>query len=146
MSLLVDLNADLGEGAEHDLEILELVTSASISCGFHAGDPSSILKTISDAKRNNVSIGAHPSLADRENFGRVETEVTPADLFAQVLYQIGAFGALTSAAGVRMNHVKPHGALYHMAARNEKLAEAIVQAILVVDPFLILYAPGNSAL
>ena len=146
MSLVVDLNSDLGEGAEHDNEILELVTSASVTCGFHAGDPVSIIHTIGEANERNVSIGAHPGLADRENFGRTEMEITPAEAFALVTYQLGAFSALATAAGTRMNHVKPHGALYNMAARDEKLADAIVRAMLVIDPFLILFAPSNSAL
>ena len=146
MSLQVDLNSDLGEGAGFDKELLELVTSANISCGFHVGDPASILRSIRDAKEQNVSVGAHPSFPDRENFGRSELEIQPAEVFAQVAYQLGAFGTLATAATVRMNHVKPHGALYNMATRDEKLADAIVQAMLVVDPYLILYAPGNSAL
>jgi UPF0271 protein len=146
MSLHVDLNADLGEGAGHDPELFELITSANIACGFHVGDPASILRSIRDAKEQNVSIGAHPSFADRENFGRTELALEPAEVFAQVLYQLGAFGSLATAATVRMNHVKPHGALYNMAARDDKLADAIVRAMLVVDPYLILFAPANSAL
>ena len=146
MSLVVDLNSDLGEGAGFDAKILELVTSANISCGVHAGDPTSVLRSIRDAAEKNVSIGAHPSLFDRENFGRREMAVEPAEVFAQVAYQLGAFGTLATAATVRVNHVKPHGALYNMAARDESLAEAIIRAILVVDPFLILFAPSHSAL
>lgn len=146
MSVVVDLNSDLGEGFDFDREILDLVTSASISCGFHAGDPASILRTIRDASERNVSVGAHPSFADRENFGRTEMDVAPAELFSQVTYQLGAFEALATAAGVRMNHVKPHGALYNMAAGDERLAEAIIRAVLVIDPYLILYVPGDSAL
>lgn len=146
MSLIVDLNSDLGEGAGFDAEIMELVTSANIACGFHAGDPASILRSIRDATEKNLSVGAHPSLLDRENFGRKEFPVEPAEVFAQVAYQLGAFSTLATAATVRMNHVKPHGALYNMAARDESLAEAIVEAIVVVDPYLILFAPVNSAL
>ena len=146
MKLIVDLNSDLGEGAGFDEELLELVTSANITCGFHVGDPVSILRSIHDAKERNVSVGAHPSLADRENFGRTERVLEPVEIFSQVIYQLGAFGALATAAGARMNHVKPHGALYHMAARNDKMADAIIRAILVVDPYLILFAPPNSAL
>jgi UPF0271 protein len=146
MSVYVDLNADLGEGAGHDADLLELVTSANITCGFHVGDPTSILRSIREAKDKNVSVGAHPSLPDRQNFGRSEFAIEPVEVFAQVSYQLGGFGALATAAGVRMNHVKPHGALYNMAARDEKLAEAIVHSILGVDPFLILFAPPNSAL
>ncbi len=146
MSMLVDLNSDLGENAGHDIEILDVVTSASIACGFHAGDPPSILRTITEAKERNVSVGAHPSFNDRENFGRAELNLSSAEVFAQVLYQLGAFSAVASAASVRMNYVKPHGALYNMASRDEVLADAIIQAMMVVDPYLLLYAPANSAL
>lgn len=146
MSLHVDLNADLGEGAAFDAELFELITSANITCGFHAGDPTSILRSILDAKEQNVSVGAHPGFADRENFGRTERVIEPDEVFAQVLYQLGAFGSLATAATVRMTHVKPHGALYNMAVRDDKLADAIVRAMLVVDPYLILFAPANSAL
>lgn len=142
----VDLNADLGEGAGHDLELLEFVTSANISCGFHAGDPASILGSIRDAVANNVSVGAHPSFFDRNNFGRSELPLPPAEIFAQVAYQLGAFSTLASAAGTRMNHIKPHGALYNMAARDPAISDAIVQAILVTDPYLMLFAPPASQL
>src|SRR2546430_16348290 len=121
MSLIVDLNADLGEGAGYDLELLDLVSSANIACGFHAGDPVSILRSIRDANERNVSIGAHPSFLDRENFGRIEVAIEPAEVFAQVTYQLGAFNSLTSAVVSRINHVKPHGALYNMAVRDERL-------------------------
>src|SRR2546421_2798760 len=104
MSLVVDLNADLGDGGGHDDELLELVTSASITCGFHVGEPVSILQSIRDAKEKNVSVGAHPSLADRPNFGRREFPIEAIEVFAQVAYQLGAFSALATAAGIRMNH------------------------------------------
>ena len=146
MSLIVDLNADLGEGAEHDAELFELITSANIACGFHAGDPISVLRSIRDAAQRNVSIGAHPSFLDRENFGRKQIPVESAQVFAEVTYQLGAFNALTSAIPVRMNHVKPHGALYNMAVRDERLSEAIVRSILVVDPYLFLFAPSGSVM
>jgi UPF0271 protein len=146
LKLTVDLNADLGEGAGHDLELLDLVTSANIACGFHAGDPASVLCSIRDAVERSVSVGAHPSFLDRENFGRAELELAPAEVFAQVSYQLGAFSSLATAAGTRMNHVKPHGALYNMAVRDPALADAIVRAILIVDPYLLLFAPANSAL
>lgn len=146
MSADVDLNADLGEGAGFDSEILDVVTSANISCGVHAGDAVSILRTIRDAAERNVAVGAHPSFPDRENFGRAEMKLAAAEVFAHVSYQLGAFGTLATAANTRVTHVKPHGALYNMAARDEQLADAIVQAMLVVDPYLILFAPPNSAL
>jgi len=146
MSLLVDLNSDLGEGAGYDAELFELITSANIACGFHAGNPVSVLRSIRDATQQNVAVGAHPSFLDRDNFGRVEIAMEPAEVFAQVTYQLGAFNALTTAVATRMNHVKPHGALYNMAVHDEGLADAIVRAILVVDPYLFLFAPSNSAL
>jgi UPF0271 protein len=146
MREIVDLNSDLGEGAEHDEEILELVTSANIACGFHAGDPASIFGSICAAKQRGVATGAHPSLADRDNFGRTEREVSTSKVFTLVAYQIGAFKALCAAAGTEMNHVKPHGALYNMAVRNQALAQAIVHAVLAVDTRLILFVPPRSAL
>ena len=146
MKLSVDLNADLGEGAGHDAELFELISSANIATGFHAGDPMSIVAAIGAAKDNGVAIGAHPSFADRENFGRKEIAVPVSALVAQLIYQIGAFCALAIAAGVRPNHVKPHGALYNMAVRDSKLADAIALAIRSVDPKLILFAPDNTEL
>lgn len=142
----VDLNADLGEGAGHDDELLRLVSSASIACGFHAGDPISILASIRAARERGVAVGAHPSFADRENFGRTEVALPAADVFANVAYQLGAFHALATAAGARVNHVKAHGALYNMAVRDEKLAEAIAQAVLAIGSSVLLFAPGGSAL
>jgi len=146
MSLAVDLNADLGEGAGHDDELLELVTSANIACGFHAGDAGSIRASIEAARSRNVAVGAHPSLFDRENFGRKELPVGAAEIFDAVVYQLGIFQAIAEGCGIRPNHVKPHGALYNMAARDGELAQAIASAVATVDPKLILFAPVNSAL
>ena len=146
MNSTVDLNADLGEGAGHDEELLTLVTSANIACGFHAGDADTMHECISAARDHGVAVGAHPSLFDRENFGRKEFPVTPDEVFEGVSYQLGVFQAIASDLSVRPNHVKPHGALYNMATRDEKIAKEIARAILVVDPSLILFAPGNSAL
>ncbi|MGE5209025.1 MAG: LamB/YcsF family protein [Alphaproteobacteria bacterium] len=146
MKLSVDLNADLGEGSGHDAELFELISSANIATGFHAGDPASIFESICAAKEKGVAVGAHPSFADRETFGRKEINVPIPELFAQLVYQIGAFQSLAFATDVRPNHVKPHGALYNMAVRDEKMAEAIAHATVAVDPFLILFAPANSAM
>ena len=146
MNPIVDLNSDLGEGAGHDNEILDLVSSANISCGFHAGDPASIFATIQAALERGVSLGAHPSFADRENFGRTEMTIPPAEVYSIVAYQIGAFHALARAAGGRMNHVKAHGALYNMAARDRALAEVIANAVFALDLKLILFAPLESQL
>jgi UPF0271 protein len=146
MNLHVDLNADLGEGAGHDKELLKLVSSASIACGFHAGDAETMHETISAARDQGVAVGAHPSLFDRENFGRKQIAVTSAEVFDAVSYQIGVFQAIANDLGVRPNHVKPHGALYNMAARDQKLADAIARAIVAIDLSLFLFAPDESAL
>lgn len=146
MKLLIDLNADLGEGAGHDDELLALVTSANIACGFHAGDANTIRRSIEAARDRGVAVGAHPSLFDRENFGRKELPVTPEQVFDAVTYQLGVFQAIAEAAGLRPNHVKPHGALYNMAVRDETIADAIARAIAKVDSSLILFAPDNSEL
>ncbi len=146
MNLVVDLNSDLGEGAENDEEILDLVSSANIACGFHAGDPASIFATIQAALERRVSLGAHPSFPDRENFGRTEMRISPADIYSTVAYQIGGFQALARVAGGRMNHVKAHGALYNMAARDRTLADLIANAVFALDPKLILFSPLESQL
>ena len=141
MKLVVDLNADLGEGAGHDDEMLEFVTSANIACGFHAGDADTIHMSIEAARDHGVAVGAHPSLFDRENFGRKELPVTPEEVCDAVTYQLGVFSAIAEALGVRPNHVKPHGALYNMAVHDEKIAGAIARAIASTDRALILFAP-----
>jgi len=146
MSLVVDLNADLGEGAGHDDELLVLVTSANIACGFHAGDAQTMRRSIETARDRKVAVGAHPSLFDRENFGRKELPVKSGEVFDAVVYQLGIFQAIAEAAGVQPNHVKPHGALYNMAVRDQELADAIGRAVAKVDLSLILFAPQNSAL
>jgi UPF0271 protein len=146
MNLFVDLNSDLGEGGGHDDEILDMISSANIACGFHAGDPASIFASIQAALKRGVSVGAHPSFLDRKNFGRTEMTMPPAEIYSSVAYQIGAFQALVRAAGGRMSHVKPHGALYNMAARDRTLADVIANAIFALDPKLILFAPSESEL
>jgi 5-oxoprolinase (ATP-hydrolysing) subunit A len=144
--MIVDLNADLGEGAGHDDDLLELVTSANIACGFHAGDAGTMRHSIEAARARDVAVGAHPSLFDRENFGRKELPVKPDEIFDAVVYQLGIFQAIAQAVGVRPNHVKPHGALYNMAVRDEQLADAIARATASVDFKLILFAPQDTAL
>src|SRR2546421_7388125 len=133
MSLVVDLNADLGEGAGHDDELLELVTSANIACGFHAGDAETMRRSIEAARDRKVAVGAHPSLFDRENFGRKELPVKPNEIFDTIVYQLGIFQAIAEAAGVRPNHVKPHGALYNMAVREQEHADTCCRASAKID-------------
>jgi len=146
MKLSVDINADLGEGSGHDDELFELISSANIATGFHAGDSDTMHAAVSAAKQHGVAVGAHPSLFDRENFGRKELKVSNQEVFDAVAYQLGIFQAIASALGVEPNHVKPHGALYNMAVRDQKLADAIARAIKSVDPKLILFAPDKSEL
>jgi len=143
----VDLNADLGElGADHDRPLIESITSASIAAGFHAGTPSVLRATIRLAKAHNVAIGAHPSFDDRAGFGRREIHLPPAEVESLVLYQVAAVAGVARAEGMRLQHVKPHGALYNMAARDHDLASAIVCAVATCDPSLILFAPPGSEL
>jgi len=146
MKLCVDLNADLGEGSGHDAGLFELISSANIATGFHAGDSDTMHAAISAAKKHGVAVGAHPSFFDRENFGRKELTISDGDVFEAVAYQLGIFQAIAAALDVRPNHVKPHGALYNMAVRHRKLADAIARAIESVDPKLILFAPDKSEL
>lgn len=146
MKLQIDLNADLGEGLPNEQELLGLVSSASMACGLHAGDPSSIRASIFAAQVAGVRVGAHPSFADRQNFGRTELALAPQEVCALVTYQVGAFQAIAHSLGVNPQHVKPHGALYNMAARDPALAEAVAHGILAVDRALLLFAPDRSAL
>ncbi|NYE29756.1 UPF0271 protein [Rhodanobacter sp. K2T2] len=147
----IDLNCDLGEsfGAWRmgaDDAVLALISSASIACGFHAGDPTIMQYTVKQAMAHGVAIGAHVSLPDLQGFGRREMRVTPAEVHAMTLYQIGALHAFAVAAGTRLAHVKPHGALYNMAARDAALADAIADAVHRFDPRLRLFGLANSAL
>ena len=146
MKISVDLNADLGEGAGHDDELFEFISSANIATGFHAGDSDSMHAAVSAAKQHGVAVGAHPSFFDRENFGRKELKISTQEVFDAVAYQLGVFQAIASALEVQPNHVKPHGALYNMAVRDENLADAIARAIESVDTKLVLFAPDKSEL
>ncbi|MTH44942.1 5-oxoprolinase subunit PxpA [Intestinirhabdus alba] len=142
----IDLNADLGEGCASDSELLRLVSSANIACGFHAGDAQTMRACVREALKNGVAIGAHPGFADRENFGRVAMTLPPATIYAQTLYQLGALAAIAGAEGGRMRHVKPHGMLYNQAAREPELADAIAQAVRACDPALVLVGLAGSEL
>jgi UPF0271 protein len=146
MKLTVDLNADLGEGAGRDDELFELISSANIATGFHAGDSDTMHAAVCAAKMHGVAIGAHPSFFDRENFGRKELNVPPEEVLDAVSYQLGIFEAIAAALDMPPNHVKPHGALYNMAVRDRALANVIARAIASVNPKLILFAPDNSEL
>lgn len=147
----VDLNADLGEGfgtyqCGMDEEVVRYISSANIACGFHASDPSVMKRTVCMAKQNHVAIGAHPGYPDLLGFGRRNMAVSPYDLKNMVQYQIGAISAMCSAVQVPLKHVKPHGAMYNMAAKDEKLAIAIAEGIMEVNPELILLGLSGSLL
>ena len=147
----VDLNADVGEsfGAYslgHDAALMHVVTSASIAAGFHAGDPSVLRQTIRLAKAHGVAIGAHPGFPDLVGFGRRDMHVSANDAEDFVLYQIAAVAGVASAEGLCLQHVKPHGALYNMAARDAVLAGALARAVATFDRRLILFGPPESEL
>ncbi|GAA0321368.1 5-oxoprolinase subunit PxpA [Oceanobacillus sp. FSL W7-1281] len=147
----IDLNSDLGEsfGAYTiglDNEILEVVTSANIACGFHAGDYNVMGKTVKMAKEKQVGIGAHPGLPDLIGFGRRAIQVDPDEVFHLTAYQIGALKAFCNIYEVPMQHVKPHGALFNMAAKDREIAEAIAKATAQVDEELILFGSSGSEL
>ncbi|MBV7469343.1 5-oxoprolinase subunit PxpA [Aeromonas sp. sif0611] len=146
MDRQIDLNADVGEGCDSDAALLAFVSSANIACGWHAGDASLMGETVRLALDRGVAIGAHPSFPDREHFGRAPMVREPAKVYADVLYQVGALAALAKAAGGRLAHVKPHGALYNQAARDGALADAIASAVASLDPSLKLMGLAGSEL
>jgi UPF0271 protein len=146
----IDLNSDLGEsfGAYTlgmDEKLMEYITSANVACGWHAGDPLVMQKTIRAAAKNGVAVGAHPGYPDLMGFGRREIKITPEEAYTYVLYQLGALDAFARTEGVKIQHVKPHGALYNQACKDEKLASAICRAAQAFDGELIVLAPYNSA-
>jgi UPF0271 protein len=147
----VDLSCDLGESygrfkVGDDEDVIPYIVSASIGCGFHGGDPSTMRATVELAKAHGVRVGAHPGFPDLLGFGRRYMTVSSPDLTNYVLYQVGAFAAMCKVADVKMQHVKPHGALMDMAAEDRRMAEAIVEAVALYDPSLILYTTWNSEL
>ncbi len=142
----VDLNADLGEGAGYDVELIPLLTSANIACGFHAGKPEMMKEAVKFCKKYDVHVGAHPSFPDTWGFGRREMKCSKEEIVSYILYQLGALDAFCKAEEVKMHHVKPHGAIYNMAWRDMDVASAIVEGIKQYDKSLILFAQPNSFL
>jgi UPF0271 protein len=139
----IDLNADLGEGCPWDELLLARVTSASISCGAHAGDPETIVRTLRDAKARDVLVGAHPGYADREGFGRREQDITPEEVTDMILLQVATLTALASDVGVAIRFIKPHGALYNQAQRDSSIASGVVAAADHLE-MPILGQPGSE--
>jgi UPF0271 protein len=151
MHRTIDLNADVGEGfgpydLGNDEAVLEVVSSVNIACGFHAGDPATMRRTVKMARDKHVAIGAHPGLPDRLGFGRRKWDLDPQDAYDMVVYQVGALWGFARAEGAALRHVKPHGALYNMAAECPELASAIAQAVKRVDASLILVGLAGSHL
>ncbi len=149
--MYIDINCDLGEtsladGPGSDEVIMPFISSVNIACGFHAGDPLTIEQTVRSAIRNGVSIGAHPGYPDRENFGRKPMKMSQRELRAMILYQAGAVKAMAEAAGARMRHVKPHGALYNTAATDYDMSMVIVRAVKDLDSSLVLVGQSGSQL
>ena len=147
----VDLNCDCGESfgdwpMGRDAELLPLVTSANIACGFHAGDPVVMQRTIALAMQHGVAIGAHPGFPDLQGFGRRNMQLSATEVYDMVMYQISALQGMVQAAGGVLHHVKPHGALYNMAAKDKQLATAIAQAVASLDQKLMLYGLSGSAI
>ena len=141
----IDLNADLGEGCGDDAALLGIVTSANIACGEHAGDETTMRETIRIALSNGVAIGAHPSFPDRENFGRLEMERTPQEIYSDVRSQIDTLAGIAREEGATLHHVKAHGALYNLAARNRAVADAISRAVADTSTSLVVYGLAGGA-
>ncbi|WP_427026510.1 LamB/YcsF family protein (plasmid) [Aureimonas ureilytica] len=143
MTTTIDLNSDLGEGygawaMGDDKAMLSIVSSANIACGFHAGDPAGLLRTLHEAADRGVAVGAHVSYPDRVGFGRRDMDVAHDELVADVVYQIGALQGLARAAGTRVTYVKPHGALYNRIAGDAKQGRAVIEGVKLADPALVL--------
>lgn len=147
----LDINCDMGESfgiyrLGQDEEMLNVVTSVNIACGFHAGDAATMRRTVKAALEHGVAIGAHPGLPDLAGFGRRKMDVSPKDAYEMIVYQVGALRAFTRALGGSMQHVKAHGALYNMAATDDALARAVAEAVYDIDPNLVLFGLSGSKL
>jgi UPF0271 protein len=141
--MLIDLNADLGEGAGTDADLLRVITSASVSCGFHAGDPDGVRATLELAVAARVVVGAHPGYADREHYGRREVDLTEKQVATFVFHQVGALAALSRLARCDLRYLKPHGALYHQACRDRLYARPVV-AVAFMNSLQVVGLPGSE--
>lgn len=143
---MVDLNCDMGEGSSSDQALMQHITSANIACAAHAGSPTMMDATVQLAKKQGVAVGAHPGFPDREGFGRRDIQMSAHEIYCSIVSQVGALAAFCTVHGVKMQHVKPHGALYNLAARDTKVATAIAKGVYDVDPKLILFGLAGSKL
>ncbi len=139
----IDLNCDLGEGCPFDAELMPLITSANVACGFHAGDPAMALATLELAARHGVQVGAHPGFPDRENFGRVELQRSEQQVFEDCAYQVGALQGLARAAAVAVRYLKPHGALYNIACRDAHYAAPVIRVAQLFG-LAVMGLPGSQ--
>ena len=153
MGRVLDINCDMGESFGNwvmgaDKEMLPRITTANVACGFHAGDPLTLLSTVRNAKEHGVRVGAHPGLPDLMGFGRRAMDITPEDAYSYIVYQVGALQAALKTCSMPLNHVKPHGAFYSILRTDEELADAAAQAIADVcdEPVLYWPAPTDAAL
>ncbi len=140
----IDLNADLGEGAGFDAQLMPLITSANVCCGAHAGSPNELWDTLQLAQKHGVVVGAHPGYADRANFGRVEQVVTSHDVFVLCLQQLGGLSALATGMGYELSYVKPHGALYNQACRDANIADSIIEVAEGFNDLPVVGLPGSQ--
>ncbi|MBZ5859037.1 5-oxoprolinase subunit PxpA [Flavihumibacter profundi] len=143
---VIDINCDLGEGTGNELAIMPFISSVNIACGFHAGNALTMMEVVRLAKKHHVAIGAHPSYEDREHFGRRIMHISPSEIYAGVLYQMGALAAICQTEKINLHHIKPHGALYNQAARDMEIAKAIAAAVKDFNPSLIVYGLSGSML
>jgi len=151
LKLKIDINCDLGESygafkVGNDEKIMPHITSANIACGFHAGDPMTMAQTVNLAKKHNVAVGAHPGYPDLLGFGRREMQLTPEEVKNYTIYQTSALQGFAKTAGISLQHVKPHGALYNTAVKDEKISTGVVEAVKALDHNLIIFAPPKSVL
>jgi UPF0271 protein len=151
MNPRIDVNCDLGESyghfrIGHDSEIMPYITSANIACGFHGGDPATMLHTVRLAKKSKVAVGAHPGFPDLMGFGRRDMGLSKEELRSTVVYQLGALEALAETENMNLQHIKPHGALYNIAAKKDEYAEALIEAVLNTNSDLIMFAMPDSRL
>jgi len=151
LKLKIDINCDLGESygtfkIGDDEKIMPHITSANIACGFHAGDPMTMMQTVTLAKKYNVAVGAHPGYPDLLGFGRREMQLTAEEVKNYTIYQVSALQGFAKTVGVSLQHVKPHGALYNTAVKDETISKGIAEAVKALDPNLIVFAPPKSVL
>jgi UPF0271 protein len=140
----IDINCDMGEGMGNDEALMPFISSANIACGFHAGDKITMDRTIELAKKYHVAIGAHPSFFDKENFGRTEMDLSPDEIYDLIVLQLRVIDKTARSKNARLHHIKPHGALYNMSAKDQEIAAAIARAVKDFDQELILFGSNGS--